>query len=84
MIHIAAHPHNSLEQPSNKVPVEPASTILAPLRESLLRLVGQERLLLTIDLVLARVEIGFVGLDALGLHEELVAEDADQVDRDTL
>lgn len=45
---------------------------------------SKERLLLAIDLVLARVEVGLVGLDALGLHEELVAEDADEVDGNAL
>ena len=44
----------------------------------------QEGLLLAVDLVLARVEVGLVGLDALGLHDELVAEDADEVDGNAL
>jgi hypothetical protein len=39
--------------------------------------VGEESLLFAIDDVLAAVEVGLVWFDALGLHEELVAEDAD-------
>jgi len=45
---------------------------------------SEEFLLFAVDLGLATVEIGFVGLDHLGLHDELVTEDANQVDRNTL
>lgn len=72
------------EQPSDEGPVEPVAVLLASVREILLRLVGQESLLLAVDLVLAGVEVSFVWLDAFGLHDELVAEDANEVDGNTL
>ena len=72
------------KQPGDKDSVEPAPAILASIFELLLCLVGQESLLFAVDLILARVEVGLVRLDSLGLHEELVTEDANEVDRDTL
>jgi hypothetical protein len=45
---------------------------------------SNEQFLLAVDLVLACVEVGFVGLDHLRLHEKLVAEDADQIDWNAL
>ena len=73
-----------LDEPCNKGPVEPAAVLLASPCKLLLCLCSQESLLLAIDFVLARVEVGLVGLDTLGLHEELVAKDADQVNGNTL
>jgi hypothetical protein len=75
---------DSLEQPCNKCPVEPVAALLASVFELLLRLVGHKCLLLAVDLVLAGVEVSLVRLDALGLHEELVAKNADEVNRNTL
>lgn len=75
---------NNLEEPCDKGPVEPVAALLASVQTPLLRLVRQESLLLAINLVLACVEVGLVRLDTLGLHDELVSEDADQVDRNTL
>jgi hypothetical protein len=45
---------------------------------------GQESLFFTVNLILSGVEVGFVGLDHLGLHDDFVAENARQVDGDTL
>jgi len=75
---------DSLEQPCHKGSVEPVATLLASVCKLLLGLVCQESLLFAVDLVLASVKVGLVWLDALRLHEELVAEDAYEVDRDTL
>jgi hypothetical protein len=46
--------------------------------------VSNEGLLLAVDLVLASVEVGLVRLDALRLHDELVAKDAYDIDWDAL
>lgn len=70
-----------LEEPCNKMSVKPATSALGHL---LLSLSSQERLFLAVDLVLASVEVGFVGLDHLGLHKELVAKNTDQVDGNAL
>ena len=75
---------SSLEEPCDENPVEPVSSLLASVLELLLCLPGQESFLLAVDFVLASVEVGLVGFDALGLHEEFVAEDANEVDWDTL
>jgi hypothetical protein len=45
---------------------------------------GQESLLFTVNLVLSGVKVGLVGLDHLGLHDELVTENADEIDGNTL
>ena len=74
----------NLEKPGNEGSVEPVAVLLASVLESLLRLVCDECLLLTVDLVLASVEVGLVRLDALRLHDNLVAKDADKVDRNAL
>jgi hypothetical protein len=70
-----------LQQPRNPSLVEHALGVATCL---LLGFVGQESLLFTVNLVLSGVEIGFVGLDHLGLHDEFVAENADQIDGNTL
>ncbi|GKT46287.1 uncharacterized protein ColSpa_06468 [Colletotrichum spaethianum] len=72
------------EQPGQEGLVEP-STLAAFAAPGLLLggLARQELLLLTINDVLARVEVGLVGLDAASLVVELVAEDEDEVKRDT-
>jgi hypothetical protein len=70
-----------LEQPRNKPLVEYALGVAVCL---LLGFMGQESLLFTVNLILSGVEIGFVGFDHLGLHNEFVAENADQIDGDTL
>jgi hypothetical protein len=46
--------------------------------------VCKESLLFAVDLVLPSVKVGFVGSHHLGLHEKLVSEDANQVDRNAL
>jgi hypothetical protein len=69
------------EKPSDKVSVEPTAVVAVSL---LLCLMSQESLFFTVDHVLSSVEVGFVRLDHLGLHEELVAKDTDQVNRNTL
>lgn len=74
----------NLEEPGNEGSVEPVAVLLASVLESLLRLVCDECLLLTVDLVLASVEVGLVRLDALRLHDNFVAKDADKVDRNAL
>jgi hypothetical protein len=63
-----------LDQPGNKGSVEPTAAL--SLRSLLLCLVSQKDLFFTIDLVLAGIEVGFVGLHHLRLHSEFVAEDA--------
>jgi hypothetical protein len=73
--------HNRLEKPGDKVSVEPTAVVAVSL---LLCLMSQESLFFTVDHVLSSVKVGFVGLHHLGLHEELVAKDTDQVNRDTL
>ena len=74
----------NLEKPGNEGSVEPVAVLLASVLESLLRLVCDECLLLTVNLVLASVEVGLVRLDALRLHDNFVAKDADKVDRNAL
>ena len=66
--------HFELEQPGNEVPVEPAASIATG--SLLLGGMSEERLLFAVDLVLAGVKVGLVGLDHLGLHDELVTENA--------
>jgi hypothetical protein len=74
----------NLDEPCNKGPVEPAAVLLASSSEFLLCLCSHKSLFLAVDLVLAGVEVGLVRLDTLRLHDELVAEDADKVDGNTL
>lgn len=71
----------ALEQPRDKGPVEPVVLLALELA---LRLVREERFLLAVNLVFARVEIGLVRLDALCLLDDLVAEDEGEVDGDAL
>ena len=73
-----------LDEPCNKGSVEPAAVLLITPCEFLLSLRSQKCLFLAVDFVLASVKVSLVRLDALRLHEELVAEDADEVDGDTL
>lgn len=74
----------SSEQPGHERPVEPVAVLLAAVLEGLLRLVGDKGFLFAVDDILAGVKVGFMRLNALGFHEEFVAEDAKQVDRDSL
>lgn len=64
------------KQPTNKIPIHKTSRTL-PLLEFLLpiRLVAVEK-------VLVGEEIRLEGLDALGAHDQLVAEDHDEVEGD--
>lgn len=71
-----------LYQPSDKSLVEPAALVTASCFN--LGLVCKESLLFAVDLVLPSVKVGFVGSHHLGLHEKLVSEDANQVDRNAL
>lgn len=73
-----------LQEPRNKRLVEPAAAFLASILLLLHRGVSEEGLLFTINLVLAGVEVSSMRLHHLGLHEELVTEDAEKVDGDTL
>jgi len=73
-----------LQNPRNERLVEPAASLLATISSLHLCLVSQESLLLAIDDIFASVEVSLMRLDTLRLHENLVTEDADQVDRDTL
>lgn len=75
---------DSLEEPRNKGPIEPVAVLLSSVLECLLRLVSNEGLLLAVNLVLASVKVGLVRLDALRLHDELVAKDAYEVDWNAL
>jgi hypothetical protein len=70
-----------LEQPCNESLVEPSLPVATGL---LLGLGGQEDLFFAVNLVLSSVEVGLMRFDHLGLHDELVAKDAGQVDRNTL
>jgi len=45
---------------------------------------GKESFFFAVNFAFARVKVCFVGFDHFGLHEEFVAEDADEVDGDAL
>lgn len=65
-----------LEQPRYKSSVEPAARVSFLLGG---RLVGEECCFFPVDLVLASVEVGILGVDTLGLVPELVSENQDKV-----
>lgn len=71
-----------LEQQTNGVLVD-----LAPLARrivnSVLGLLGKENLLFSVNDILEGVEVSLMGLNHLGLHDELVAKNHDEIDRDT-
>jgi hypothetical protein len=71
-----------LDQPRDKRSVKPTATL--SFCSLFLCRISKEGLFLAVDLVLASVKVGFMGLHHLGLHGELVAEDAYQVNWDTL
>lgn len=71
---------NVLEEPGHKGSVEPVAVLDIVLHSGLL---GQELLLLAVDGVLAGPEIGFFRCGGLALHEKLISEKHDEVERDT-
>ena len=77
------HPCIHLDEPSEERLVEPA-TILAITLRLLHGLMGDKGCFFGVDFALAGVEVGLVGLHHFRLHEEFVAEDAGEVDGDTL
>ena len=71
-----------LNQPGDEGSVEPTAALA--LGSLLLRGMGKESLLLTINFGLASVKVGFVRLDHLRFHDEFVTENANQIDRNAL
>lgn len=67
----------NLKQPSDKIAIKPSSSITIRL---LLSSMSQESLLFAIDFVFSGVKVSLVGPNHFRLHEEFVAEDADEVD----
>lgn len=73
------NPH--LEEVAERVPVKRAGLDAVGLVVSLL---GQPLGLIGVDDGLAGPQVGFFGLDSLGLVDDLVAEDHQEVERDAL
>src|SRR5262245_30615184 len=69
---------SQLKQPRNESSIEQPALPVGPLLGGL---PGKELGLFSVDFALATPEVGFLGLDTLGLGRELVSEDQSEVER---